>query len=194
MSDIEGELARVRGAFDKPTLRLLERKWAPFVLAVFKSSFSRDQQSVQADRLHAQVDVYLGALRSMGEEVPGANGRALCVQWMNDQWLYREPAEQGEEKYSLTSHALEAMPLVDSLGKDRALITESRRTTILETVRHWATETNPDREARIRLRSLRVEALKPVTCGLAPPTVLETVICRVGLVRDSSWPPLAEIA
>ena len=52
MSDIDGELARVLEAFQKPTLRLLDRKWAPLVLAVFKSSFSRDQRSVTAERLH----------------------------------------------------------------------------------------------------------------------------------------------
>lgn len=150
MSDIEGELARVRGAFDKPTLRLLDRKWAPFVLAVFNSSFSRDQQSIQADRLHTQVDTYLDELRAVGVDVPGYGGRALCLQWMNDQWLYRATAENGDEQYSLTSHALEAKSLVDSMSKDRALISESRLATILATVRQWATEANPDREVRIR--------------------------------------------
>ena len=70
MSDIAGELARVREAFDKPTLRLLDRKWAPFVLAVFKCSFSRDRRSIQAERLHAQVDAYLGDLRTIGARHP----------------------------------------------------------------------------------------------------------------------------
>jgi hypothetical protein len=76
MSDIAGELARVREAFEKPTLRLLDRKWAPLVLAVFKSSFSRDQRSVPAERLHIQVDTYLDELRSVGEQVPNLQGRA----------------------------------------------------------------------------------------------------------------------
>ena len=150
MTDIANELARVREAFDKPTLRLLDRKWAPFVLAVFKMSFSRDRRSVQADRLHTQVDAYLADLRSIGSEVPGKNGRALCVQWMNDQWLYRETGEDDEEQYSLTSHALEALLLVDGLSRDRALISESRLTTIVDTVRHRATQANPDRDERIR--------------------------------------------
>ncbi|MBB5640722.1 DUF3375 domain-containing protein [Cryobacterium roopkundense] len=150
MSDIAGELARVREAFDKPTLRLLDRKWAPFVLAVFTSSFSRDRRSVQADLLHTQVDAYLADLRSVGRDVPSKNGRALCVQWMNDQWLYRETGDGGDEQYSLTSHALEALLLVASLSRDRALISESRLTTIVDTVRHRATQANPDREDRIR--------------------------------------------
>jgi hypothetical protein len=150
MSEIAAELARVREAFDKPTLRLLDRKWAPFVLAVFKSAFSRDRRTVQADRLHSQVDAYLADLRSTGTAVPGGTGRALCVQWMNDQWLYREAGEGDEEQYSLTSSALEALLLVEGLSRDRALISESRLTTIVDTVRHRATEANPDREQRIR--------------------------------------------
>jgi len=43
----------VSGAFEKPALKQLDRKFAPFILAVFKSSFSRHQQSIQAARLHA---------------------------------------------------------------------------------------------------------------------------------------------
>jgi hypothetical protein len=156
MSDIAGELARVREAFDRPTLRLLDRKWAPFVLAVFKASFSRDRRSVQTDRLHAQVDAYLADLRSAGVDVPGRNGRSLCVQWMNDQWLYRETGDADEEQYSLTSHALEALLLIESLSRDRALISESRLTTIVDTVRHRATEASPDREARIRRLDLEI--------------------------------------
>lgn len=161
MSEIAGELARVREAFDKPTLRLLDRKWAPFVLAVFKCAFSRERRSVQADRLHAQVDAYLAELRATGTDAPGGGGRSLCVQWMNDQWLYRDTgtdAEHGgdagsggpEEYYSLTSHALEALSLVESLARDRALISESRLAMIVDAVRHRATEASPDRAERIR--------------------------------------------
>ncbi|WP_051753653.1 DUF3375 family protein [Streptosporangium amethystogenes] len=150
MSDIAGELKRVMGAFDKPTLKLLDRKWAPFVMAVFKTSFSRDRQSVQCDRMHVQVDTYRDELLSIGDPVPDRSGRALCMQWMNDQWLYRSTNDAGEEEYSLTSHALEALSLVDSLTRDRALLSESRLTTILQTVRRWATEASSVREDRIR--------------------------------------------
>jgi len=104
---------------------------------------------VQADLLHTQVDAYLADLRSVGSDVPSKNGRALCVQWMNDQWLYRETGADGEEQYSLTSYALEALLLVAGLSRDRALISESRLTTIVDTVRHRATQANPDREERI---------------------------------------------
>lgn len=160
MSEIFGELARMREAFDKPTLRLLDRKWAPLVLAVFKSSFGRDQRAVTAERLHAQVETYLAELRSHGENVPSRNGRELCVQWMGDQWLYRTVGAHGQEEYSLTSHALEALDLVHRLSRERALISESRITTILDSVRKWATEANPDREARIERLELQIRQLE----------------------------------
>ena len=134
MSDIGGELARVRDAFDKPTLRLLDRKYSPLVLAVFRSSFSRDQRSVTAERLHAQVDTYLEELAAVGEGKlpPNASGCSLCVSWMNDQWLFRTIGDSGAEEYSLTSHALEALDLVATLARERALISESRINTIID--------------------------------------------------------------
>jgi hypothetical protein len=159
VSEIAGELARIREAFEKPTLRLLDRKWAPLVLAIFKTSFSRDQRSVRAERLHTQVDTYLEELGSVGEDVPHQAGRSLCLQWMNDQWLFRAIGDGGEEEYSLTSHALEALDLVHSLTRERALISESRINTILDAVRRWATEANPDREARIERLNVQIRQL-----------------------------------
>ena len=70
LSEIVAELVRVRDAFDKPTLRLLDRKWAPVVLAVFRTTFTRDQRTVPAERLHQQVDNYLDELRLAGQARP----------------------------------------------------------------------------------------------------------------------------
>ena len=58
----------------------LRPKLAPLVLVVFKSSFGRDQRSVAAERLHAQVEADLDELSAGGEDVPNKNGRALCLQ------------------------------------------------------------------------------------------------------------------
>lgn len=149
MSDIFAELTRVRDAFDKPTLRLLDRKWAPLVLAIFRTIFTRDQRIVPAERLHAQVDNYLDELRLAGETVPDSAGRALCKQWLGHNWLVRTRDDAGAEHYSLTSHALEALDLVQSLTRDRAMISESRIHTILDLVRRVATDANPDRQTRI---------------------------------------------
>jgi len=149
----------VREAFEKPTLRLLDRTWAPLVLAAFRLSFSRDQRAIPAERMHAQVEAYLEELRSLGEKVPAASGRALCLEWMRGQWLFRNIADNGQEEYSLTSHALEALDLVQSLAHERALISESRINTILDATRRWAMEANPDRQARIDRIEVQIRQL-----------------------------------
>jgi hypothetical protein len=159
VSDIAAELVRVRDAFDKPTLRLLDRKWAPLVLAVFRTTFTRDQRAVPAERLHQQVDNYLDELRIAGTSVPDGPGRALCVQWLGHNWLVRTRDDDGAEHYSLTSHALEALDLVQSLTRDRTLISESRIHTILDVVRRFATEANPDRQARLDRLNAQIAGL-----------------------------------
>ncbi len=159
MSDIVAELVRVRDAFTKPTLRLLDRKWAPLVLAVFRTAFTRDQRTIPADRLHLQVDNYLDELRLGGEPVPDGPGRALCMQWLGHNWLIRTRDDDDTEHYSLTSHALEALDLVQSLTRDRSLISESRIHTILDVVRRVATEANPDRQARLDRLDVQISGL-----------------------------------
>jgi len=149
VSEIVAELVRVHDAFDRPTLRLLDRKWAPVVLAVFRTTFTRDQRTVPAERLHQQVDNYLDELRLAGKPVPDGAGRVLCMQWLGHNWLVRTRDDDGTEHYGLTSHALEALDLVQSLTRDRTLISESRIHTIVDVVRRFATDANPDRQARL---------------------------------------------
>ncbi len=161
MSEIVGELARVQDALHRPTLRLLDGKWAAFRVAVFRCSFSRDRRSIQADRLHVQVDTFLSELQREGVEVPlNANGRALCNQWVGDQWLFRDNAPDNSIVYSLTSSALEALDLAQNLSRDRVLVSESRLTTILDTVRRWALEASPDAQARIDRLTAQIRELE----------------------------------
>ncbi|WP_161557944.1 DUF3375 domain-containing protein [Micromonospora sicca] len=151
MSDIAGELARVRVAFAKPTLTLLaKRKWAPVVLSIFIASFSRDQDVIAAERFHAQVAIYLAELRSLGEEVPDGAARVLCRRWVDEQWLVLSANDDKAEEYSLTSHAQEAIDYVHRLSGSRSMFSESRIRTILEAARRCAMDANPDREDRLR--------------------------------------------
>jgi len=71
------ELVRVRDAFNKPTLHLLARKWAPFVIAVFRTAFTRDQRTVPADRLHQQVDNYLSMSSARRKARPRGDWKGL---------------------------------------------------------------------------------------------------------------------
>lgn len=152
MSDILGELRRVQGAYEQPTLTLLHQRLAPVILAIFRSSFSRDVRTIPAARLHDHVEAYLDELRFDGAtELPTGSGRDLCLRWMRGQWLVRSTEDDGTEVYTLTSHAQDALTLVKSLTRERASLSEHRIATILSAVRRFNTEVNPDRAARVQL-------------------------------------------
>jgi len=46
LSDIAAELARVRSAYEQPTLTLLGKDTAPVVLAVFRSLFTTERPRI----------------------------------------------------------------------------------------------------------------------------------------------------
>ncbi|WP_066518829.1 DUF3375 family protein [Curtobacterium ammoniigenes] len=159
MTDVDLQFGRVRAVLERPTLRLMTRPTAAAVIAVFRAVFERDVQYVPAERMHLQVDEHIARLARAGARVPAAAevgenegpiGRALCREWVAAQWLVRSNSPDGDEQYSLTSHALEAMSLIDALAADRALISESRLTMIVDAVHRWAQQATPDREARLR--------------------------------------------
>jgi hypothetical protein len=160
MSDVAGELARVRGAFEQPTLTLLHQRQAPVVIAVFRSAFGRDNRPIPTARLHAVVDDHLAELRLAGEkELPAGTGRELCQRWMRGQWLVRALDERGQEVYTLTSHAQQALELVKTLSRDRATLSEHRIATILTTVRRFNSEANPDRGTRVAILNAEIARL-----------------------------------
>jgi len=157
MSDVAAELARVRGAFEQPTLTLLHQRQAPVVITVFRSAFGRDNRPIPTARLHTQVEDHLSELRRAGEaEVPTGSGRDLCQRWMRGQWLVRALDDTGQEVYTLTSHAQQALELVKTLSRDRATLSEHRIATILTTVRRFNGEANPDRGARVSILNAEI--------------------------------------
>jgi hypothetical protein len=148
MSEIIGDLARVRESFEKPTLALLGRKWAAIVLTILTSTFSRERESIPADMFHVQVETYLGELRANGEDVPTETARALSRKWTDDKWLVLSVNDK-EEAYSLTSYSQEAIDYVNRLSSDRSMFSESRIRTILEAAQRCAMSANPDRAERV---------------------------------------------
>ncbi|MDO5083350.1 MAG: DUF3375 domain-containing protein [Arachnia propionica] len=147
---IATEVARLKEVGEGPTLRLVTHKWSWLAMAVFAQCFPQHTTSVRADRLHSQVDAHLQELASLGHELPpGAQGQGLCRSWMREGWLRRLPDDDGGEVYELTSATLAAQRVLDEMSRERALISESRLTTIVEAVNRTALDANPDREARI---------------------------------------------
>lgn len=160
MSDVADELARVRRAFEQPTLTLLHQRQAPVVIALFRSAFGRDNKPIPTARLHTQVEDHLSELRLTGErEVPTGSGRDLCQRWMRGQWLVRALDDSGQEVYTLTSHAQQALELVKTLSRDRATLSEHRIATLLNTVRRFNSEANPDRSARVSILNAELARL-----------------------------------
>lgn len=161
MSEIAGELARVKGAFAQPTLTLLHQRQAPVVITIFRAAFGRNNKPIPTARLHAQVEEHLAEIRAAGEsDVPAGSGRDICQRWMRGQWLVRSLDELGNEVYTLTSHAQQALELVKSMTRDRATLSEHRIATILGTVRRFNSEANPDRGARVTLLNEEMARLK----------------------------------
>jgi len=160
VSETAGEFTRVRRAFSQPTLTLLHQRQAPVVITVFRQAFGRDNRPIPTARLHAQVEGYLGEIRRAGEgDVPAGAGRDLCHRWMRGQWLVRSLDDSGQEVYSLTSHAQQALELVKSLSRERATLSEHRIATILGTVRRFNAEANPDRAARVTILNEEIARL-----------------------------------
>lgn len=161
MSEIAGELARVKGAFDQPTLTLLHQRQAPVVITIFRAAFGRNNKPIPTARLHTQVEEHLEVMRAADEpDVPSGSGKDICQRWMRGQWLVRALDEQGNEVYTLTSHAQQALELVKNLARDRATLSEHRIATILGTVRRFNAEANPDRGARVTLLNEEIARLK----------------------------------
>jgi len=161
VSEIAGELARVKGAFSQPTLTLLHQRQAPVVITIFRAAFGRNNRPIPTARLHAQVEEHVAEIRLAGEQdVPSGTGRDICQRWMRGQWLVRSLDEAGHEVYTLTSHAQQALELVKNLARDRATLSEHRIATILGTVRRFNSEANPDRSARVTILNEEIARLQ----------------------------------
>jgi hypothetical protein len=161
MSEIAGELARVKRAFAQPTLTLLHQRQAPVVITIFRAAFGRNNRPIPTARLHTQVEEHLAEIRRAGEgEVPHGTGKELCQRWMRGQWLVRSLDERDQEVYALTSHAQQALELVKNLSRDRATLSEHRIATILGTVRRFNSEANPDRGARVTILNAEIARLQ----------------------------------
>jgi hypothetical protein len=161
VNEIASELARVKAAFAQPTLTLLHQRQAPVIITIFRAAFDRSNRPVPTGRLHTQVEEHLAQIRAAGEQdLPQGSGRDLCHRWMRGQWLVRSLDETGQEVYTLTSYAQQALELVKSLARDRATLTEHRVATIVSTVRRFNAEANPDRSARVEILTAEIARLQ----------------------------------
>ncbi|WP_102144326.1 DUF3375 family protein [Mycobacterium hubeiense] len=189
MSDIAAALARAQRAFAKPTLSLLARKNAPVVVAIFSLAFNQERSVVTAERFHTLIDALISELRAAGADSFDEPARVLCRRWVNEQWLVLATSDTGEEEYSLTSHAREAIDYVHRLGGDRSVFGESRIRTIVEAARRCAMDADPDTDARVarldeQIIALRAERDRLAAGSTADPVPQARVVEQYLNVRD----------
>lgn len=161
MGVVNGELARAKSAFARPTLALLNKKDAPVVVAVFSAIFTMNRKVVLADQFLQDVATHLEDLRSYPEDdLSDLGARKLVSHWVRDRWLVRAVNDSGNEVFSLTSHAQEAMDFVNRAGGDRAFVSESRIRTLLDTMDRFALDAQPDREKRVASLDAQIKAMQ----------------------------------
>lgn len=158
MVDIESEYARIESALGTPTLRLLDRKWAPFALPIFSLVFPDAGAPIPVEQFHSIVTARLDDLRAAGHDVPPGDGKAAATQWVNQKWLYRDPGEQ--ETYQLTGDARSALDYVARVTRVSVNVSLSRVTTMMDVVSRAALAANPDVEERKRRLKEEIQALQ----------------------------------
>ena len=160
MGVVNAELAAARRAFARPTLALLNKTYAPAVIALFATVFSANRKAVPADQFHIEIAEHLDELRTFHQdELPDGTARKLASNWVRDKWLVRSVNDQGQEQYALTSNAQEAMDFVSRSSGERAYVSESRIRTLLDTVERFALDAQPDRAKRVRALNTQIRAL-----------------------------------
>ena len=161
MSEIAGELARVRSAFEQPTLTLLHQRQAP---VRHRGLPGRVRPRQQADPDRAPARPGRGPPRAScgwpGRRTsrPAPAGTCASGGCAASGWCARSTTT-GQEVYALTSHAQQALELVKTLARDRATLSEHRIATILNTVRRFNSEANPDRTARVTILDAEIARL-----------------------------------
>lgn len=160
MSEVLGQFAAVRAAFDQPTLTLLNRPSAAVTVTLLRTCFSSETPMVETARLHQLIDNLVIDLRNAGAAgVPDATGRELCQRWVKGDWLGRIHDADGREVYTMTSHAQTALKLVEGLDRDRPTLSEHRIATIIDAVRRFNANANPSRTARVRILQAQIADL-----------------------------------
>jgi hypothetical protein len=78
------------------------------------------------------------------------------MRWTGAQWLIRSTAQDGNEVYSLTSHAQQALDFIANLRQERTGLSEHRIANIVATARRINRESNPDRQSRITILAAEI--------------------------------------
>lgn len=179
---------------NEPAWRLLTANLASEVLALLQHLLNDTDRVLPGSVLTERLATELSLMRSKGHELSGV--AAYYVRdWLKEGWLERHLSEDaGEEEYELSTAALEALRVVNSLHTQRPLATESRLALVMASLETLARDTDDDDASRLeRLYEERKridEQIDAVTHGEAPIIDPERAVERVreviGLARELS--------
>lgn len=182
---------RLRG---EPAWRLLSANLAPEILGLMQTLLYDTDRVLPGSVLTARLTTELTVLRHKGREM-ASSASWYIRDWLNEQWLERRlPEGAGEEEYELSTGALDALRLVNSLQTARPAATESRLQTVMAGLEALARDTDENSSSRIeRLVEERRridEQIDAITRGdvtvISPERAIERAQEVIGLARDLS--------
>jgi hypothetical protein len=153
MTSTRAEAAYLRSlaAFKTPTLDLLHRRHAPFIVAVLSVMFTAERPAVAVSDAHAELNEIIEELTAAGyaeddRSFPSGAARDVCRSWVRMGWLIPQ-MEADVEAYRLSAHAVGALEITGRTGSGRTRVSNSRVRTLLDAVERLAgdAETDPAR-------------------------------------------------
>lgn len=187
LTGVEGAYEGALRAFRGPTLALLHKRDAPFVVAVLSSVFRPDRAKVPVADAHTEIADAVARLRAAGHEgLPERPAREVCRSWVDAGWLHTQVEEApdqepgGVEVYRLSAHAVGALEIAGRAGGSRGRVSRSRVRTLLDAVERLARDADPDvltRMARLRreIEELQAELRRLDREGAVPQVDDETL-------------------
>lgn len=182
---------RLRG---EPAWRLLAAHHAPEILGLMQHLLFDTDRVLPGSVLTVRLSTELSLLKQKGRELSGT-AQFYIRDWLNEGWLERRlPEGAGEEDYELSTAALDAIRVVNSLHTQRAVATESRLQTVMSRLQDLAQETDPSDASRIeslnaeiaRLQARLDAALRGESVVLEPERALERVQDVLAMARELS--------
>lgn len=157
-TSITDAFALAREAYATPEVRFLsEKQHGVFILAILRSTFTRERPAILDNDFHEQIDNALGVLRDRGElGLPQSSGRSLCLSWMADGWLEKDLASDGRPVYRPSAAAQTVLDWLASRSS-RRLVSAPRVNQVFDNVAKLAALADPDREALIRDHERRMQ-------------------------------------
>jgi hypothetical protein len=141
-------LAARRLASEHPAWGILRANNGPVALAIIDANLGGEIKRQSAAAFYDNVDADLEELRAHGFELP-QTAIAYVRDWLSAGYLVRRPDGERQELFEASEGSLAAIRFVEQLIDPRTSVTESRLTTIVDSIYRLALETDPDVSRRI---------------------------------------------